>query len=113
MDLRGVDAVALEKIAGNFPTLRIQGYTDSALITFQHINARKETALSAVMAQLNVSPREVATFGDDRNDIEMLRFCGVKVAVANALDEVKAVANYVCGDCDEDGVAKWLEENLL
>lgn len=113
MDLRGVDTAALDKIVGDFPTLRIQGYTDSALVTFQHINARKETALTAVMEQLNVSPNEVAAFGDDRNDIEMLRICGVKVAVANALDEVKAVADYVCGDCDEDGVARWLEENVL
>lgn len=113
MDLRGVNTAALDKIAGDFPTLRIQGYTDSALVTFQHINARKETALTAVMEQLNVSPNEVAAFGDDRNDIEMLRICGVKVAVANALDEVKAVADYVCGDCDEDGVARWLEENVL
>ncbi|NLE26957.1 MAG: HAD hydrolase family protein [Clostridiaceae bacterium] len=113
MDLRGVDTAALDKIAGDFPTLRIQGYTDSALVTFQHINARKETALTAVMEQLNVSPNEVAAFGDDRNDIEMLCICGVKVAVANALDEVKAVADYVCGDCDEDGVARWLEVNVL
>lgn len=113
MDLRGVDAAVLEKIAGDFPTLRIQGYTDSALVTFQHIDARKETALSAVMEQLNVLPGEVAAFGDDRNDIEMLRVCGIKVAVANALDEVKAVADYICSDCDDDGVATWLEENVL
>ncbi len=113
MDLRGVDSAALEKIAGNFPTLRIQAYTDSALVTFQHIDARKETALSAVMEQLNILPREVVAFGDDRNDIEMLRVCGFKVAVANALDEVKAVTDYVCGDCDEDGVARWIEENVF
>ena len=65
------------------------------------------------MEQFNVSLNEVAAFGDDRNDIEMLRICGIKVAVTNALDEVKAVADYVCGDCDEDGVAKWLEEYVL
>jgi hydroxymethylpyrimidine pyrophosphatase-like HAD family hydrolase len=47
------------------------------------------------------------------NDIEMLRECCFGVAVANALDEVKATADFVCGDCDEDGAAKWLEENYL
>jgi len=30
-----------------------------------------------------------------------------------ALDEAKAVTDYVCGDCDNDGMAKWLEENVL
>jgi len=35
------------------------------------------------------------------------------VAVANALDEVKAAADYVCDTNENDGVAKWLEENVL
>jgi len=47
------------------------------------------------------------------SDVDWLSYCVNSVAVANAIDEVKAVANYVCGDCDDDGVAKWLEENVL
>ncbi|MDR1537850.1 MAG: HAD hydrolase family protein [Clostridiales bacterium] len=42
-----------------------------------------------------------------------MRDCGVCVAVANAIDEAKTVADYICGDCDDDVVAKWLEENVL
>jgi ribosomal protein S18 acetylase RimI-like enzyme len=42
----------------------------------------------------------------------MLRECGVGVAVANAIDEAKAAADYICDDCDNDGMAKWLEENV-
>jgi len=52
-------------------------------------------------------------FGDDWNDIELLRNCGTGIAVANALNEAKAVADYVCASNDEDGVAKWLEEYVL
>jgi hydroxymethylpyrimidine pyrophosphatase-like HAD family hydrolase len=37
----------------------------------------------------------------------------VSVAVSNAIPEVKAVASHVCGDCDEDGVSQWLEENVV
>ena len=33
--------------------------------------------------------------------------------VINAINEVKAVTRYICGDCDDDGVAKWLGENVL
>ncbi|BBB89727.1 MAG TPA: HAD hydrolase family protein [Methylomusa anaerophila] len=55
----------------------------------------------------------VAAFGEDYNDVEMLRECGISVAVSTAIDEVKAVADDICGDCDEDGVARWLEENVL
>ena len=55
----------------------------------------------------------VAAFGDDYNDIDMLRACGVGVAVDNALPEVKAAADLLCADCDADGVAHWLETNVL
>ena len=46
-------------------------------------------------------------------DFEMLCGCGIGVAVAKAIDEAKAVADFICDDCDDDGVAKWLEENVL
>ena len=55
---------------------------------------------------------EVVAFGDDLNDVDMLRGCGTGVAMANALDEVKLAADEVCGGNDEDGVAKWIEANM-
>jgi hypothetical protein len=70
-------------------------------------------ALTAVRNALNIDFDDVAVFGDDYNDIELLSRCRHSVAVANAIDECKAAANYICGDCDEDGVAYWIEENLL
>lgn len=113
IDVCGVDSNTLDRIAIEFPELRYQRYTDSALITFQHVNAGKGIALSSIMERLNISSDEVIGFGDDHNDIEMLCECGVGVAVANAIDECKAVADYICGDCDIDGVAHWIEENVL
>ena len=56
---------------------------------------------------------ELAAFGDDSNDIEMLRECGAGVAVSNAIGEVRAIASRICDTNDNDGVAKWLEENVL
>ncbi len=55
----------------------------------------------------------VVAFGDDINDQEMVKNSGIGVAVANAIDEVKAVADYICDSNDNDGVAKWLEKNVL
>lgn len=55
----------------------------------------------------------IAAFGDDYNDIEMIQNCGVGVAVANALDQAKAVADFVCDTNDNDGSAHWIEENVL
>jgi hydroxymethylpyrimidine pyrophosphatase-like HAD family hydrolase len=61
----------------------------------------------------NIEPSEIAAFGDDLNDIDLLRYAGYGVAMENALDEVKAVADYICDTNDNDGVAKWLEDNML
>ena len=47
-------------------------------------------------------------FGDGENDIEMLRFVGVGVAMGNGGDAVKAAADYVTDAVDEDGIAKAL-----
>ena len=54
----------------------------------------------------------VVRFSGRFGDAEMLGKCGFGVAVANAAAEVKAVASCVCGDCDDDGVAEWIENNF-
>jgi Cof subfamily protein (haloacid dehalogenase superfamily) len=82
-----------------------------ALIT--HAEAVKTNAIAAVLAHWGIPFAGVAAFGDDLNDTDMLKICGIGVAMENALDEVKAVADEICGDCDEDGVAKWLAERIL
>jgi hydroxymethylpyrimidine pyrophosphatase-like HAD family hydrolase len=46
---------------------------------------------------------EVAAFGDDHNAIEMLRNCGIGVAVENAIDKAKAAADYLCDTNDNYG----------
>ena len=43
------------------------------------------------------------------NDIDLLAYAGIGVAMGNALDEVKDVADQICGANTEDGVARWLE----
>ena len=62
---------------------------------------------------LGIEPAEVAAFGDDYSDVKMIAACGFGVAMSNAIDEVKAVADYICGSNDEGGAARWIEENIL
>lgn len=54
----------------------------------------------------------VVGFGDNLNDLPMFTACDVRIAVENAKPEVKAAADYICGANDNNGVAKWLEENV-
>jgi len=78
-----------------------------------HRDATKENAVEAVAAHFGITLADVAAFGDDHNDVEMLRACGIGVAVANAIDEAKAVADYICGTNEDDGPAHWIETHLL
>jgi hydroxymethylpyrimidine pyrophosphatase-like HAD family hydrolase len=87
--------------------------SESEVLMIMNKNARKRNAVIALATEFGVSLAEVAAFGDDYNDIEMLRECGAGVAVANAIDEAKAAADYICDANDNDGVAKWLERNVL
>jgi Cof subfamily protein (haloacid dehalogenase superfamily) len=73
----------------------------------------KSNAVKSLAERYGYDMSEIIAFGDDFNDVEMIKQCGIGVAVSNAIDEAKAVADYICGSNDEDGVAKWIEENLF
>jgi hypothetical protein len=77
-----------------------------------HKEAQKSSAVSALADYWNIDKSELAAFGDDGNDIDLLEYCGIGIAMGNAIDEVKAVANQFCDTNENDGFAKWLEENL-
>ena len=76
-------------------------------------DATKGKAVLALANHWNILPSEIVTFGNDLNDIDMLTSVDLGVAVENAHDEVIAAAKYVCSSNEEDGLAKWLEENIL
>jgi len=75
-------------------------------------HACKYLGVKEVASHFGLTPADVVAFGDDTNDIEMLKHCGVGVAVDNAIDEVKAVANFICESHEDDGVARWLEAKM-
>ena len=78
-----------------------------------HKGATKSKAVSALALYWGINRLEIAAFGDDSNDIDLLSDVGVGIAMENALDEVKAVADHICDTNENDGVAKWIEENIL
>ncbi|MCL2499517.1 MAG: Cof-type HAD-IIB family hydrolase [Defluviitaleaceae bacterium] len=86
---------------------------DSTLGQIMHKEATKGRAIFVTAELWGIKPREIAAFGDDYNDIDMLLSCGFGVAMGNANADVKNAAAYVCGTNDNDGVAKWLEMNVL
>ena len=76
-------------------------------------DATKWNGVKAMLDYFGIAPAEAAYFGDDFDDIEPIRHCGVGVTSANAIDEVKAVADHVTVSNNEDGVAKFIEGMIL
>lgn len=69
----------------------------------------KLTAVKKILQLLNLSKNEMIAIGDGENDIEMIKFAKLGVAMGNANEKVKAVADFVTASNDEDGVAKFLD----
>lgn len=70
--------------------------------------AGKGSAVAFIQEELGISGEETIAFGDNQNDIDMLKRAGKSFAVSNARDELKEVASNICGSCMEDGVLKEL-----
>lgn len=76
--------------------------------------ASKGTALRYLLDEmLHIDPQHVLAMGDAENDAEMLQLAGVGVAIGNADEGLKQVADYVVGTNDEDGVAEAVERFVL
>ena len=73
-----------------------------------HESAGKGTALASLAASLGLAPSECAAMGDYLNDIPMLEWAGWAVAMGQAPDEVKAVADAVVAPVAEHGAAQAL-----
>jgi len=107
------DDIAASEILSAYSNINMVRFSGEDWYSFASKSVTKWEGIKALAAHVGISVENTIAFGDDFSDIEMLRECGVGVAVANAIDEVKAVADIVCDSNDNDGVAKWLEKNLL
>ncbi len=68
----------------------------------------KSRGIALYLENAGLKPEEIMAFGDGENDIDMLEYAGIGVAMGNASDEVKAHADYVTASVDEDGIYKAL-----
>ncbi|MBL1173563.1 Cof-type HAD-IIB family hydrolase [Pantanalinema sp. GBBB05] len=113
------DAILIDRILGH---LRAQ-YTPAELYLttsvatfFEATNplVNKGTAVQYLAEEyLGLQPHQVMTVGDNFNDVEMLQYAGIGVAMGDAPDDVKAIADWVAPSVEEDGAAVAIEKFLL
>ncbi len=110
-----IETDTLEKMAGYRPYLPESLYlelSEHTIAMIMHRQATKRQAVRLLAERHGFGMEEVIAFGDDYNDIDLLRGCGCGVAVGNALEVVKEAADEVCETNENDGVARWLAERL-
>ncbi len=86
-------------------------YSKKQWLEFMPKNVSKANAVKQL--QELMSCEKAVVFGDGKNDIDMFKSADEAYAVENADDELKKYASAVILSNDDDGVAKWLEENLF
>lgn len=84
-------------------------YSGKLLVEISAAGVTKAFALAAHCAELGIRPDEVVAFGDMPNDVPLLQFAGLGVAVANAHPDAAAAADELTASNDDDGVAIVLE----
>ncbi len=83
------------------------------LVQIMNRQATKWNGIQTMLEEFGISPEDAVYFGDDNDDIGALKGCGTGVAVANAIEAARKVADVVAGSNEEDGVAKYLERMCL
>lgn len=85
-------------------------FTSSFYFEFTAKNIDKAAAIDSVISDLGYSKENVIAFGDSQNDISMLKYAQIGVAMGNAVSEVKEIADIITLDNDNDGIFEVLEK---
>jgi len=81
-------------------------------LEFAALGVSKGAALDFLSARLGFARERTIAFGDGENDVELVEWAGYGIAVENAHDRVKAVADWICPPAADEGVALVLEALL-
>jgi len=98
--------IELEK---EFSIMRSKPY----FLEFTEKGVTKGTSLNQLIQACGIKREEVIAIGDSYNDLSMIEFAGLGVAMGNAPDDIKEIANFVTDTNMNDGVAKVVEEYIL
>jgi len=82
-------------------------------ISVSHVTATKLHGVEEIIRLLKITQQEIIGVGDGYNDFPLLLACGLKIAMGNAVPELKAIADFVAPSVEEDGVATVIEKFIL
>jgi len=107
-DMNGIPMKFLDEL---LPACRGYITDNGTLCQIMSSNVSKWNAILYLLNNFNIPASNVISFGDDYNDMDMIKNSGIGVAMENAIDELKSIARHVTYSNNDDGVAKFLEGN--
>ena len=107
-----IDKAEEEALLALLPECRLTRWGEG-VVDFLPAGGGKEQGILAVCRELGITPEQVIAFGDAENDIAMLRLAGLGVAMGNAIQEVKDIADDITLSNEEDGVADYLKKWII
>ena len=107
----------LDRITSNIPKELFEEYTVirsvDFMIEFMNRGCNKASGLQKLGEYLGISKEEIIAIGDAENDIEMIEYAGLGVAMGNAKEEIKSIADFITKENEEDGVAFVIEKFIV
>lgn len=95
-----------EEMAAPFLDTTSNGFTAPFYYEFNPKGVDKATAIKTAFESLGIGPEDMMAFGDQKNDISMIKYVKYGIAMGNAIDEAKEAAYDVTLDNDHDGIAE-------
>lgn len=102
-----------EKFRERFGDRMTVGRSEPFFIELLPQGVDKAESLSVLLKKLGLSRQDMIACGDGFNDVSMIEYAGVGVAMANAQEPVKEAADYITLSNDEDGVAHVIEKFII
>lgn len=109
--IRGGEAMK-EALRRRGEEFRVELFHDESECDVFSPRRNKMTALAELTDKLGLKAEQCIAFGDSNNDIEMIRWAGMGVAMGNAVERLKNVADHVCAPSWADGIAQTVERQL-
>ncbi len=88
-------------------------YNDLWAVDFTRRGVDKAVATAMLADMIGVELGQMAAAGDSYNDLPLLQACGLAIAMGDAPEELKAIADYIAPSAEEDGLAVAIEEYIL
>ena len=104
--LNEFETIIPQEWRNEFYVVRSQKY----LVEVLKKGVNKAYGLEKLAKELNIQPSEIAAIGDAANDIEMLKYAGLAIAMGNASEEVKAISDIVTDTNENNGVIKAIDQ---